>query len=87
MALESAEPFSLCETEGADHRSAIPSHSMRWKQLASEARRVATQEAQAHRRVSEYHARQRKRYERAALSLWPPEESDPPPAGTVTDEP
>lgn len=76
MALESAEFIRFCGDGGADHRSPIPSPSLRWKQLASEARRVAIQDAPAYRKASEYHARKRKRYKRTALSLWPPVEPD-----------
>jgi hypothetical protein len=79
MALESAVFDRFCGDGGADHRSPVRSPSLRWKQLASEAKRVATQDAQAHRTLSEYHARQRRRYERASLSLWPPVELDQPP--------
>jgi hypothetical protein len=79
MALESAELRRFCGDGGANHLSPIPSPSLRWKQLASEAKSVATQDARAYQKEAGYYAGQRRRYERAALSLWPPVEPDQPP--------
>jgi hypothetical protein len=51
----------------------------RWKQVSSEAKEIAREQARAYRRVSEYHARQRRRYDRAAFSPWLAMEPDQPP--------
>ncbi len=73
MELESAVPF--CRTESIDPM--LP-RSRLWNKLASEAKRVANQEAQTCRRMSDYHARQRRRYERIAYSPWLHLDSDQP---------
>jgi hypothetical protein len=55
--------------------------SPRWNQLVSKARATAIAEARADRRLSEYHARERMRYERVAASPWLPIEPEPPRPG------
>jgi hypothetical protein len=42
----------------------------RWKRVSSEAKATARKQARTYRRVSAYHARQRRRYERAAFGPW-----------------
>ena len=77
MELESA--VHICRTETLDHWLPELPRSRRWKQLASEAKRVATQDAQTCRRMSEYYVRERMRYERVvAYSSWLPLEPDRP---------
>ena len=51
----------------------------RWKQVSSEAKEIARKQARTYRRVSEYHARERRRYERAAFGPWLTMGRDPPP--------
>jgi hypothetical protein len=75
MELECPEPF--CRDPN-DRWMGKPPTSRRGKQLALEAERIATEEAQACRRMSEYHAQQRRRYERAAFSPWLPLKPDQP---------
>jgi hypothetical protein len=50
----------------------------RWRELAPEARSRALQWAGNGRVLSEYHVRQKRRYDQAASSLWPPAELDSP---------
>jgi hypothetical protein len=75
MELESP-PAPFCRTEAIDRWIWKPPPSARWKQLASEAKRIAIEDARACRRLSEYHARQSRRYERVAFSPWLPLEPD-----------
>jgi hypothetical protein len=55
-----------------------PPSRARLKPSASEARRDAIRGARAYRRASRYHARERERYERAAMDPWSSIEPDPP---------
>jgi hypothetical protein len=50
----------------------------RWKRVSSEAKEIARNQARTYRRVSEYHARERRRYERDAFGPWLTLERDKP---------
>lgn len=51
--------------------------SPRRTELLAEARRIAREQAEYDRRLSEYHALQRRRCESSAFSPWFPAETDP----------
>jgi hypothetical protein len=63
--------------------SRSPSGS-RWRQLAGEAKGIATKQAQAYRSTAQYHARQKKRYDRVAFSPWLAVEPDQAPPHGAT---
>jgi hypothetical protein len=63
------------EMELERHHGFLP--SPRWSELAREARAIAANHASDCRKEADYHAREKRRFYRAAFSPWLPTDPDP----------